>query len=275
MSEGYSPGPAVAKILDRGMAHIQSVPYQVSLRWLFYRLLQDGLLDAKSDYKKLVGYTSKARKNFYGGWNPTTLADESRRSVQRADGFSDVGEWAEAVKKHGVGCGLSKYRGQENVVIIAYEARAMTEQFEEYTEGVDLWPFAGDASIPYKWDLAQAIGQAAEERPVTLIYFGDLDDKGLQIGDAAARDIEAWAGCDFEFIRAGLSEEQVERLGVPENPERPGQYQWEALTDDQAREIIRDAVDPLWDADAYQEVLTEQDAAHDDLLRYLKGWTIE
>ena len=40
----YRPRGQSKEVLDRAWWHIQSVPYQVTLRWLFYRLLQEGVL---------------------------------------------------------------------------------------------------------------------------------------------------------------------------------------------------------------------------------------
>lgn len=48
----------------------------------------------------------------------------------------------------------------------------------------------------------------------------------------------------------GLTVEQARRYGLPENFERPGQWQWEALSDAQAREIIQGALELYLDLDA-------------------------
>ncbi len=53
---------------------------------------------------------------------------------------------------------------------------------------------------------------------------------------------------DFSFERVGLTDQQVDDYGVPENPERPGTYQWEGLDDDAAQEMIglaNDVVDEV------------------------------
>ena len=41
-----------------------------------------------------------------------------------------------------------------------------------------------------------------------------------------------------DFVVGGLTAEQARQLGLPENFERPGEWQWEALSDGQARDII-------------------------------------
>ena len=60
------------------MEHLRSVTYQVSVRWVFYRLLQDGFYSKKSDYVNFIQLTSRARHCEWNGWHPEILADETR-----------------------------------------------------------------------------------------------------------------------------------------------------------------------------------------------------
>ena len=48
--------------------------------------------------------------------------------------------------------------------------------------------------------------------------------------------------------------------GVPENPDKPGEYQWEALTDVQAESLIRPVTD-LVDRHAWETVQEEEEDA--------------
>ena len=265
----YNPRPETADLLNAALAHIESVPYKVSVRWVFYRLLQDSYYSEKEDYKRCVALTSKARKSFWNGWHPNLLADESRSPIIENFGYESEEEWVEAVRE-GIACSLEKSIGQEQRVIIAYEARAMTGQFREYTDGIDLFPFAGDASIPYKWRLAKEIEYS--DLPVVLVYFGDYDKKGLQIATAALKDIRVWSEKEFDFVHGGLSDHHVNRYDIPENPEKPNEYQWEALTDDQASEIIEEALNGLWSREKYVSVLERERQAEKELNEYLRGF---
>lgn len=265
----YAPQPATEDLLNNALAHIESVPYKVSVRWVFYRLLQEGFYSTKEDYKRLVSITSRARKSFWNGWYPDLLADESRAPIIESYGFENEEEWREAIRD-GVACSLDKTLGQEHRIIIAYEARAMTGQFKEYTDGIDLYPFAGDASIPYKWSLAKEIEYS--NLPVVLIYFGDYDTKGLQIAKSAMRDISAWSDEPFDFKRGGLDADHIDRYGMPENPDKPGEYQWEALQDHQALEIIDEALDGLWSREKYVAVLEREEQAEKRLKEYLEDF---
>lgn len=133
--------------------------------------------------------------------------------------------------------------------------RAMVEQFR-------LVPFGGDFTIHPKWETARRLSAMAEKygTAIQVSYFGDRDDKGEQILDSALKDIKVWCDVDFEIERVGLTLDQARSMGVPENFEKPGDYQWEALTDAQAASLI-EPVTALIDHDAWEEVLLQEDEA--------------
>ena len=106
----YKPHKKNQIIADRAWKYVQSVPYTVSLRWLFYRLLQDGTYGGKKDYKPMVALFSSLRKNFYGGWHPETLADETRSADLNGFGALDEDDWLEDVAAQE--CVLDKWSDQ-------------------------------------------------------------------------------------------------------------------------------------------------------------------
>lgn len=241
--EAYRPNHEGAAILKRALAYVDSVPYQPSARWLFYRLLQDGTYNKKSDYKcRFLSLLTRARKAFWEGWKPDTLVDDTREATYGGFGYSDAGSWLQG-KIYSLGCTLDKWEGQPNYVEIWFEAAAMCAQFEYYTEHVTLRPFQGDPSLPFKWEIAKHLEYIASRypgKPIKILYFGDLDLKGQQIPDSAVADIRAWCKVDFELIRCGLNPGDDRRYDLPENPEKPGTYQWEALSDEAAQAMIQE-----------------------------------
>lgn len=251
----YTPRSRNAAILDRAFELVNSVPYQVSARWVFYRLLQEGFYSKKDDYKnQLLPTLSDARHGFYKGWRPDTLADDTRAAVVRGDGFTDERSWLNALAA-GVECNLDYWLGQPHYAECWYEARAMTDQFQYYTEHLTLRPMGGQPSIPYKWQIAKDLEKASRSYnvPIVVLYFGDLDEAGGIISDTVETDVRAWCDVDFRLIRAGLTAEQVARYNVPENIEKPGEYQWEALSDEGAREIITQHVDAFVSHDYFSK----------------------
>lgn len=197
----YRPHGKTAAILRRALELVESVPYAVSVRWLFYRLLQEGYYSTKADYARFLDITSKARHAFWEGWHPDTLADETREAIVRGGGFANSLDWFETVRLRGVACNLDKWRAQPCYVELWFEARAMAQQFEH----------------------------------------------------------------------CGLTAEQAREYGVPENPEKPGEFQWEALSDEAAREIITAAVSPFTSLARFSETVEQEQRAHAWLREALAG----
>lgn len=269
----YKPQGKTVAMLARALELVNSVPYQVSLRWLFYRLLQEGFYSSKDDYKNKFGPAlAAARHAFYNGWRPDTLADETREAIVRGDGFSSAKDWLDAVAR-GATCHLDRWLYQSCYIELWFEARAMSQQFEHYTEHMTLRPLGGQPSIPYKWQAAKDLEAAARNygKPVVILYFGDLDTAGENIALVVERDVRAWCSAAFQFIHCGLNAEQVQFYGVPENPEKPGEYQWEALTDDAARDIITSNTSRLLRSAGHSEVDRLERQATEWLRRELVG----
>lgn len=292
----YKPRPESKSILDRAWRWIQSVPYAVTLRWVFYRLLQDGTYSEKTGYRHLVSLTSKARKQWYAEWRPWTLADDSRAPVLmqrtgyyglhlRGHGFKDEKDWLTTVAKE-ITCPLNRFVTQDIYAEVYFEAHAMQGQFLYYAnENLPLLAFGGDVSIAAKWKSAERLANRYKElgKPLHIYYFGDYDRKGLTIPQSAWRDISTWAGAllinqgvnpdkldeILNIHRIGINPEQIEELNLPENPEHPGTYQWEALEDEQAEELI-DKANDLLDIDAFKEVQKQEDEITNRLRNKLK-----
>lgn len=252
----YKPNAKTAQILDRAYDILVSVPYKVSARWLFYRLLQEGFYSGKDDYKnKFLPAVSMARHEEYGQWMPDSLVDETREIIDRGNGFSSPEAWMKAVSIQ-LSCSLSKWDAQPEYVEIWFEARAMSNQFQHYTQHVTLRPMGGQPSIPYKYRAALELSEI--DKPITILYFGDLDPAGKMISEVVERDVRKWCAREFDFVHCGLNEEQVKLYNVPENFDKPGCFQWEALTDEAARQIIEDAVVPYIDTSLFAKVEMEE-----------------
>jgi hypothetical protein len=121
---------------------------------------------------------------------------------------------------------------------------------------ISLIPFGGDYTIEPKWRVAKKLERWYDEYrlPIVILYFGDCDRKGRKIPESAFRDIHKWCSAPFEVRPCGLTLEQAQQYNLPENPERLGQYQWEALDDPQAAQIILNALDQVWSRRSIREL---------------------
>lgn len=267
----WQPAAKSKLILDRAMEHIRSVPYKVSARWVFYRLLQDGIYTKKSDYKNtFISLTSRARHSGY--WDPDILADETREAVIfEPEGWNspdvDISEEIQTARQlakeelaelkdrlenyeyiHQYRIDSTHYHG--SITVVMFEARAMEQQFRRYAYGLTLCPFGGQPSIPYKYEIAKYLEAQHEKygKPLLVLYFGDYDEAGQTIFETAQTDIGKWCQYEIRWEFCGLTLEQVKKYEIPENIEHEG-YQWEALNDPQAAEIITESIRNFVDVD--------------------------
>ena len=248
--EIYTPRKRQIQILDAAWDFISNVPYKVTTRWLFYQLLQAGFYSTKEDYKnQCIPLLSHARRCFYGSWKPDSLVDDRREAIEYRGGYESVSEWVQSYSEGGFICSLDHFYQQENYCEIWFEAEAMSRQFQHYTRGITLRPFSGMPSIAYKWSIAKALEETSEkyQKPLTVLYFGDYDRAGITILETSLEDIRAWCGVEFEMRRCGLNEGDNLKYNIPENIDHPGAYQWEALNDQTARELITGSIQNVID----------------------------
>jgi hypothetical protein len=243
------------------LSQIKALPYSPSLRWAFYRILDNFGL-AKNDWDRFKAVSSRWRKTGADGWAPDTLTDSIRSAVY--GGFGPVAErsWRKAMIDGSPQSTV--YNDLDFYVEVWFESEAMAGQFEYYLGKpyrITMRPFRGDYTIPMKWETAKHIDNMCEiEKKVIILYFGDADEKGKIIPESALKDIREWCENDFEFVFGGLSVEQAVDLKLPENFERPGQWQWDALPDKAAGKIIMDTLKASVDVAALKNAVKKAEA---------------
>lgn len=255
----WTPREDTEAILDFAMTKIHSVPYKVSTRWLFYRVLQAGLIRDKKEIHKFDYAINRARHEFYGEWTPDTLIDSVRECY-----------WDGEFLAHFL-IRFDSIEDQDYYVQCWFEAEAMHGQFNYYASPyrVSLIPFRGELSIPMKWEIAKKLEEIDKEynKPIKILYFGDYDRKGFSIIKAALEDIREWCceDVDFSVERVGLTLEQAQAFHLNENPDMPDSYQWEALEDAQAAQLIQNSLNQY--AKRIPKILVQREKLANDRVR--------
>lgn len=283
-----------AAIIDRAKQIVASVPYQVPLRFIFYRLWQEGIYSGKTNedkaraYSNFAGLISTAVHSGY--WEPDMLSDERREAMMLGSGYENESAWLRAVKEN-LCCLLNWRYAQDYIVSVAYEAESMTPQFKHYCNpySVERWPFVGHPSNPYKHEFAKRISElywryngdvslhrdGFIEKPIVILYFGDYDKGGLQIPETAFAHIREWSNAPHTVYRVGLNEGDGERMDLPSDPDKPGRYQWAALTDEQAGSMITSALDEFVDKSKLYQTTERESAAEEKVRQALSGLTFQ
>jgi hypothetical protein len=257
----FEQTPEAAAFLKRALALVKAEPYKVTLRHLFYQLLDTDLGGKKATYGRFKANIAYARKHGLCGWKPDTVVDDTRHVVYRGWAPLDAaGALAGLIRDPRVE--ISHFARQRCYVELWMESEGSVRQFEYIAPGFTLRPFKGSFTIEPRWRAAKDIEQAAAYfgKPVVILYFGDCDKKGQQIPENAVKSIRKWCRVPFEFIPSGLTVEQAHALHLTASPEKPAEYQWEALTTAQAGRIVRRAIDRMCDRGAIREARAETDA---------------
>ena len=250
-----------APIMRWLLNEIRSLEYSPSTRWCFYRIMDQYKL-SKSAWATFKQTQSTWRKGFREGWRPDTLSD-SIREVKYA-GYGPISQSAfyremlSDAPPTGIWDSLPFYAE------VWFEANAMDGQFEHYVR--EAWrittrPFRGDYSVEKKYQAASdLLAMAKSGKSITVLYFGDCDAKGKVIPFSALKDVKKWMNGyqqRLQFHVVGLTVEQAHRYGLSVNFERPGQWQWEALSDAEAKEVIQGALALYLDLDALGTAIDE------------------
>jgi hypothetical protein len=213
-----------------------------------------------SAYQRLSAGSAKARRD---GWFPR-LVDEGR-SVDRAAFWADVsGHLADAAGRHR----LDRTAGQPYAVFIGAEKVGARGLLRDWFDNAGFYVaalggYGSQSLLDELADLARA-----EPRPAVYIYAGDWDEHGRAIEADFVRRIN---GAFAEIRRVALTPEQIERHRLPPNPERPDQWEVEALDLDLLRAAYMDAVADYWDRGAHQAVLAEEERQSAELRRLVDG----
>jgi hypothetical protein len=247
---------------------VNSYDTSVTLRQLFYRLVSDGTLpNTIGTYKALSDRTTRARE---AGWFPNLI--DRGRMIHRYRAFPSpqaAREWLAGIYQR------DRTEGQPWSVYLGVEKAGMVVQLDSWFSdlGIPILALGGYASHSYKQAVAADVARQTRRhrgRPAVLLYAGDHDPSGEDID----RDFVDKSGCWDQVIRVALTAEQVDAHGLPPMPgketdSRAGgfvakhgelrQVELDALDPEDLRHLYQSAVDGLWNHDAYQATLEQEE----------------
>jgi hypothetical protein len=238
------------------LSHVLDVVRQYSIpltvRQIFYRLVAAGIIqNTRSSYNSLDKILVKARIKGVVPFNK--LEDRSREFLcgdHRFETPEDFMAWRiQALKDSASEYEVPYWMFQPEYVEVWLEKDALSALFRQVCEKwhVLLAPCRGYPSLTYLFEAAQRLRKV--DRPITILYFGDLDPRGKDIQRYLTETLQNF-GVSANVQRIALTRQQVEAYSLPPAPTKK--------TDTMARQWIETQGDAVCELDALEPNLLMQ-----------------
>lgn len=268
-------------IIERAAEIVDGYSIMITLRQLFYRLVSEQAIpNTDSAYKQLSSLTADRRRR---GTFPAL--HEDARKIRVPTTWTSPADALESL--------IASYRedrtdGQAATVMLGVEKNALGGLLESWFGGlgIPVVPLGGYGSQTIEQKVRDYAAEYA--RPARLIYAGDFDAAGMDIGRCF---IEKTADVWSETTRIALSPDQISAMGLPllegkskdskapafiaafpaihdaagYGPGVPVQVELDAVEPLTLRDMYQRAIDLDWDADAYADALAREAASLDQL----------
>lgn len=256
-----------SNVLNEQIIEILREDHPQSTRHIFYRLtdprLSEPVEKSEQGYNQIQTRTVKLRRAGEIPYN--WIADLSRRGYF-VDTFSGAGEFITRVK------GLYRADIWDNAgvkVEVWCESRSIASVIQNDCRelAVSLYPCGGFSSISFAYEAAQELNRGVtaytdgSRDPVVVYYIGDHDPAGVLIDVALQRELRQHLdpAIDLQFIRLGITPEQIEKYNLPDKPRKEGDrralhiqrtVEAESMPAHVLRKILREAIESHLPEDA-------------------------
>jgi hypothetical protein len=226
----------------------------LTLRQLYYVLVARLVIGkTKAEYRALGYLLSKARRARIIPFE--NIHDQGSTLPSSLLGFADESWLAWSIRYEVENFELDRQLDQERRLVLWCEAAGMLDQLRRVGEpyGVHVVAGGGFNSVTDKWRFGELVRKACG--PVQVLHIGDLDRHGESIFDVLAEDVQAFDGYrNVDFVRLGVTEQQVEQLGLVSSFEDELVVQAEAIPPDVLARIVDDAIRDRLDLGLMAEV---------------------
>ena len=246
-------------------------PGVLTIRGLHYQLVSLGMINTQRHYKRVVGAMIKARRegligyHYFSDHDRETLGETSYEETSIEDavemGKSRIKLWMEYYRKN-------RWENQNYYPEVFIEKKALQGVFEPVCNQWDLAlnPCKGYPSLTFLKDAADRFEEAIDEgKEPIILYFGDYDPSGEDIPRSIADNLYKDFGVQVEMRRVLLMKDQVIKMGLPPAPSKTtdsrnnnwdglGQVELDAVRPEVITEILRDAIEEIFDRDLHDEL---------------------
>jgi hypothetical protein len=237
----------------------------MTVRQVFYVLVARLVIQKTAlEYRNLAYVLRKARRARIIPFEH--IHDQGSTLPETLLGWSDAGDLAWLIRHRVQTFDLDPLTVQPRPVILWCEAAGMLSQLKRagVPYGVDAIAGGGFDSITDKWKIVQLVRAAGE--PFEVLHVGDLDRHGESIFEVLSEDVLAFDEHkgNVSFTRIAVTPEQIRLHDLPEDFEKPGVVQAEALPPDVLARIVDDAILERLDLDLIKETARQSAAIRAD-----------
>jgi hypothetical protein len=272
--EDWRPKPPTKALIADVLAILDEfrVYWPLSVRAVYYRLLGTGRYAKGAGLADRVSeHVGNARRAGVISWDAIsdTSADRlgSRSWSGWRDWLDDARAWAEDFR-------LDRQTGQPQRLLVWCEAKGMAPMLSSAADeyGIEVISGSGYDSVTLKHEIGTSTWEL--DVPLVVLHVGDLDPHGETIYQAAAEDVIAWAEAGYgeaEFVRLAVTPEQVDDLGLADDPTHPGWVQAEAIAPDVMTALLRQAIAARLDGDVFASMSADEERQRSRLLTRFDG----
>lgn len=293
--DNWTPSPEKAEIIRQVQSVIAASSYEISVRFIFYRLVGNfGYPKTERDYKNLAELLVKARRARLIPFG--AISDSDPALAGGAGGFNSRAQFLRY--RAGVdGFGLDPLIGQPYEIELWSEDAGSVPMLAGIARDypVTIYSTGGFSSVTVTHAIAERV--MGREVPTIFLHIGDFDPSGESIFKSMCQDVGAFlwdelaceydddtgetfhspddAGPDFRPIRVALTREQAEGWNLETAPPKPSDsrsanwvgetVQVQAMSEDQMREVVTGALDDHMDHRALAELREREDAERDEM----------
>ena len=271
-------------IVDTIMAEYEAMGFDLTLRQLYYQLVQKNVIpNNQKSYNNLGSLVSDARLAGMLDWAIIKDRGRETQSVPHWESPADIVDQAAAQFK------VDRWADQPNYVLCMVEKQALEGVLIPTCRSLDI-PFAankGYSSSSTFYETGQRLRAHAEGgQSLHIIYLGDHDPSGMDMTRDVIERMQLFSRNDVHVHRVALNMDQVRAMALPENFAKQtdarykgyeaefGDKSWEldAIEPRTLAGLVEGAVTPLLDQKKWKASGERQQALKDELLAMAKKY---
>lgn len=261
--------------------------YRMTLRQVHYQFVARDLYEnTPQNYKRLGNILDAARKAGLMDWDAIIdltrilrqipVWDKPETALEQLHKRFKLNPWDEQPKLHRIEVWVEK--------------DAATGIVQPTCDALRIPYFScrGYSSSSLLYEAAKRLASYRAAGYETLVlYFGDHDPSGVQMGEVADERVQMYARSEIEFRRVALTLAQVEEFNPPPNfvKDTDSRTEWykkrfetedcwelDALSPKVVDSVIRANVEPLIDKEAWAATLKSEEAHRETLSEIISDW---